>query len=58
MRMINLDQIESIFVEEAYRGNRIGDALMKNAIEWFDDNHVEVRKLYIVYGNDNVIGFY
>ncbi|UCE05847.1 MAG: GNAT family N-acetyltransferase [bacterium] len=54
----NVGEIESIFVEEAYRGNRIGEALMKNAIEWFDDNHVEVRKLYIVYGNDSVIELY
>ena len=54
----NVGEIESIYIEDAFRGNHIGDALMKNALAWFDDHHVDVRRLCIVYGNDRVVEFY
>lgn len=58
---VNKDQIgeiESLFIEEAYRGLGIGNELMERAIRWLDDCHVKSKKIAVAVGNEEVFGFY
>lgn len=51
-------EIESIFVEEDYRGRGIGERLLRLALAWLEESKVERRILYVAAGNEEVIGFY
>lgn len=51
-------EIESIFVEEDYRGRGIGERLLRLALAWLDELEVERKILYVASGNEEVIGFY
>ncbi|HMF34617.1 MAG TPA: GNAT family N-acetyltransferase [Candidatus Lokiarchaeia archaeon] len=51
-------EIDSIFVLEERRGEGIGDALMKIAIEWLDENHVASKKVVVADGNETAWTFY
>jgi epoxyqueuosine reductase len=53
----HLGEIESIYIEERYRGLDIGDLLMKNALEWMDSNNAKSKRISVIAGND-VLGFY
>lgn len=50
--------VESIFVCEAYRGMGIGDELMRNALEWMNQNGAETKVIEVTVGNEQVYGFY
>jgi diamine N-acetyltransferase len=50
--------IESIFVAPTYRNIRIGDALMKNALKWLDQNGAVEKIVEVGAGNEQVFGFY
>jgi diamine N-acetyltransferase len=50
-------EVESIFIEETYRGLNIGDLLMKNALDWMNENNVKSKKISVVAGNA-VLEFY
>lgn len=50
-------EVESIFIEEAYRGLHIGDMLMKSALNWMDGHNVKTKKISVMAGND-VLKFY
>jgi epoxyqueuosine reductase len=52
-----LGEIESIFIEDAYRGMNIGDLLMKNALNWLNTNNARTKRISVVAGND-VLKFY
>jgi ribosomal protein S18 acetylase RimI-like enzyme len=51
-------EIESIFVEEDYRGSGIGERLMRLALAWLEDVGAERRILYVASGNEAVCPFY
>lgn len=53
-----IGEIESLFVEENFRGLNLGDELMKNALKWMDDAGVSKKRISVVVGNDNVLTFY
>ena len=54
----NIREIESIFIEKQYRGYKLGDKLMINALNWFESNSIINVQINVVYANDEVIPFY
>ncbi|MBU3113056.1 GNAT family N-acetyltransferase [Clostridium lacusfryxellense] len=54
----NLGSIESIYIESNYRKFRLGDKLMKNALNWFESNKTADITINVVYSNDEVLLFY
>jgi len=58
---INADltgEIDSLFVNKAYRKYGIGDKLMTRALQWLDDNKVKTKIIGVAEGNENVLDFY
>jgi ribosomal protein S18 acetylase RimI-like enzyme len=51
-------EIESIFVNVAYRGLGIGDSLIKNVLLWMDSEGATVKIVEVGYGNEQAFGFY
>ncbi len=51
-------EIESIFVEDEFRGQAIGDALMRRALEWLDEEDVHTKVIDVAMGNEKVYTFY
>ncbi len=50
-------EVDSLFVDEACRGLKIGGQLMKNALAWMDEKGVKRKRINVMAGND-VLGFY
>lgn len=50
-------EIESLFVDETYRGMDIGDELMRLSLEWIRSFQPEDIKVSVAYGNQ-VMAFY
>ena len=58
---INKDKegtVESIYVDECYRGKGIGDQLIERHLDWMDKNRVKLKNLTILIGNEDVLNFY
>ena len=51
-------EIDSIYVEKEFRGQGLGDELMKCSLGWLDKNSVKVRKVTVAKGNSESISFY
>ncbi len=51
-------EIDSIYVENDFRGKGVGTELVKRAETWFDLSGIKVRTLLIADGNEEVIPFY
>lgn len=51
-------EIDSLYLENEYRGLNLGDKLMKKAIDWLEENEVNSMKIGVSVGNDKVIKFY
>jgi diamine N-acetyltransferase len=51
-------EIDSIFVEDEYRKNKIGDMLLSYAEEFFNSNSVSKRVVCVYIGNEQVMNFY
>jgi ribosomal protein S18 acetylase RimI-like enzyme len=51
-------EVESIFVGEKFRGYGIGDALMKRALAWMDEQGAESKIVEVAAGNEQAFGFY
>ena len=51
-------EIDSIFVQEAYRGTGVGNRLMKRALAWLDDSRAKTKTIAVSTGNEHVHGFY
>jgi len=51
-------EIESIFVNEAYRGLGIGDSLMKKALSWMDQKGAMAKIVEVGTGNEQAFNFY
>jgi diamine N-acetyltransferase len=54
----NSGEIESIYIESQYRKFKLGDKLMKNALNWFESNSITNIVINVVYANDEVLPFY
>lgn len=54
----NLGEIESIFIEKNYQKLKLGDKLMKNALNWFESNSIKNIEINVVYANDEALPFY
>jgi len=51
-------EIESIFVDAAYRGLGIGDSLMKKALNWMKHEGAVAKIVEVGAGNEQAFGFY
>ena len=51
-------EIDSIYVRPDYRGRGAGDGLMRRALRWMDDEHVQSKTIVVVWGNEQVLPFY
>ena len=51
-------EIESIFVNIAYKGLGIGDSLIKNALSWMDNQGAVAKIVEVGDGNEKAFGFY
>jgi diamine N-acetyltransferase len=51
-------EVESLFIDPAYRGKGIGDAFMKHALEWLDSKQVKTKRIVVAAGNEEVFPFY
>lgn len=51
-------EIESIFIENEYRGKKLGETLMNNALSWFKENNCASIIVYVAEGNENAFDFY
>jgi ribosomal protein S18 acetylase RimI-like enzyme len=54
----NEGEIDSIFIEEAYRSSGIGHSLMGRALAWLDDHQVSVKRVAVAVGNEEALEFY
>ena len=51
-------EIESIFVDDAYRSRRIGSTLVTRALVWLDENGSTRNRVSVSEGNESVWNFY
>ncbi len=51
-------EIESIFVDPAFRGKRLGETLMRAALRWLDASGAREKSVCVVYGNEQAHAFY
>jgi ribosomal protein S18 acetylase RimI-like enzyme len=51
-------EVESVYVEEAYRRNGVGDQLMRNALAWMDQNGAASKQVEVSVGNEVAWTFY
>jgi len=51
-------EVESLFIEDRYRGLGIGDNLMKKALSWMDNVSTVKKIINVAYGNEKVFSFY
>jgi diamine N-acetyltransferase len=51
-------EVESLFIDQAYRGTGIGDIFMKHALEWLDSKQVKTKRIVVAAGNEEVFPFY
>lgn len=54
----NLGEVESLYLSDQYRGKGIGDVLITQILEWFNENKVEDIHILVIYGNERVLPFY
>jgi ribosomal protein S18 acetylase RimI-like enzyme len=51
-------EIDSIFIEEAYRSSGIGHSLMERVLAWMDCHGAAVKRVAVAVGNEEVLAFY
>jgi diamine N-acetyltransferase len=51
-------EIESIFVDAAYRRTGIGGSLMENALSWMNQEGAVAKIVEVAAGNEKAFGFY
>lgn len=51
-------EIDSIYVEEAYRNLGVGSHLMNTALAWMESCDVAKKQVVAGFGNDAALGFY
>src|ERR1700733_8010799 len=50
--------IPSIYVEDEFRNARIGDTLMRRAMQWLDAAGAKQKIVEVIWGNDRAFSFY
>lgn len=58
INQVRRGEIESIFVEEGFRNQGIGDTLVKRALAWMEEQGTYERIVTVASGNDDVLDFY
>jgi ribosomal protein S18 acetylase RimI-like enzyme len=51
-------EVDSLFVEAAYRGRGVGEELMSHALKWLEEQKCETVRVSIAEGNESALGFY
>ena len=51
-------EVDSLFVEAAYRGKGVGEELMSLALKWLEEQKCETVRVSIAEGNESVHDFY
>ncbi|AFA48840.1 GNAT family N-acetyltransferase [Acetobacterium woodii] len=51
-------EMESLFVHETYRGLRLGENLLSNAINWMDEMGAHTKTVSVAVGNEQAFDFY
>jgi diamine N-acetyltransferase len=51
-------EIDSLFVEEAFRGCGVGATLMRHSLDWLDSHGASSKVVVVAHGNDPAIDFY
>ena len=54
----DVGEIESIFIQESFRQQQVGDGLMLRALAWFDSVNVRLKIVSVAVGNEAVYPFY
>jgi ribosomal protein S18 acetylase RimI-like enzyme len=54
----NEGEVESLYIDPAYRGKGIGEVFMKHAIEWLDSKKIVCKRIVVAAGNEEVFPFY
>jgi len=54
----DVGELDSIYVEENYRGTGIGKKLMEMSLEWLDQNGIDDIFIIVAAGNENALNFY
>jgi ribosomal protein S18 acetylase RimI-like enzyme len=53
-----MGEVDSLFVEEAFRGHGVGAELMRHALDWLDTQGATSKIVVVAHGNDSAIDFY
>lgn len=53
-----IGEIDSLFVDEAFRSSGIGKTLVERAMDCLLEKQTEIQKISVAVGNDNVLDFY
>jgi ribosomal protein S18 acetylase RimI-like enzyme len=53
-----IGEIESVYIEDGYRNQSIGDELMRQALAWLDKHHIQEKIIDVAVGNERVYKFY
>jgi GNAT superfamily N-acetyltransferase len=53
-----LGEIDSMFVEEAFRGRGIGSQLVRNALDWLESAGATSKVVTVAHANGQALGFY
>ncbi|MGE5389579.1 MAG: GNAT family N-acetyltransferase [Deltaproteobacteria bacterium] len=51
-------ELESIYVEDEFRGQRIGETMVKRSLSWMDQQGTYDKIVVAAVGNEEVLGFY
>jgi diamine N-acetyltransferase len=51
-------EVESLFIDPAYRSKGIGDVFMKHALAWLNSKKVKTKRIVVAAGNEEVFHFY
>lgn len=51
-------EIDSIYVEEEYRGLGFGDELIKRALQWMNEKGAKKKTVRVAAGNQEAVSFY
>lgn len=51
-------EVESIYVQPAYRGQGIGDHFMESALAWMDEAGISQKTVHVASGNEDAFTFY
>ncbi len=51
-------KVDSLFVREEYRNDKVGDRLLEKTLNWLESNSVEGITIGVAAGNESVFSFY